>query len=62
MHGGAKGSGAPKGMANGNYRHGGYTCETIQDRRTVQELLRDAKNMVARLVDASVSRVRVGET
>ena len=24
MHGGATGSGAPGGAANGNYRHGGY--------------------------------------
>src|SRR5215217_6047282 len=33
MHGGAKGSGAPKGSGNGNYRHGQFTCEAIEERR-----------------------------
>src|SRR3954463_6190039 len=27
MHGGARGSGAPKGSRNGSYKHGGFTCE-----------------------------------
>jgi hypothetical protein len=27
MHGGADGSGAPKGERNGNYKHGRYTKE-----------------------------------
>ena len=29
MHGGAAGSGAPKGRRNGKYRHGGFTTEAI---------------------------------
>jgi hypothetical protein len=49
MHGGATGSGAPKGQANGNYRHGGFTCAAIQERRAVQELIRQAKTVLSRL-------------
>src|SRR5918998_4565627 len=33
MHGGARGSGAPKGQANGRYVHGRFTCEAVEDRR-----------------------------
>jgi hypothetical protein len=33
MHGGAKGSGGPKGARNGNYRYGRYTAEAIASRR-----------------------------
>jgi hypothetical protein len=29
MHGGAAGSGAPKGERNGNWRHGRFTCQAI---------------------------------
>jgi hypothetical protein len=29
MHGGAPGSGGPKGQRNGNYKHGRYTAEAI---------------------------------
>ena len=29
MHGGAQGSGGPKGARNGNYKHGRYTADTI---------------------------------
>ena len=47
MHGGAKGSGAPKGQANGNYRHGGFTCEAIQERRSVSDFIRRAKRALA---------------
>jgi hypothetical protein len=32
MHGGAAGSGAPKGRRNGKYRHGGFTLEAIDER------------------------------
>ncbi len=62
MHGGAKGSGAPKGPANGNYRHGGFTCEAIQDRRIVQELIRRAKGTLTpfiRIAKATRAPVRV---
>jgi hypothetical protein len=32
MHGGAKGSGGPRGRRNGNYKHGRYTAEAKQRR------------------------------
>jgi hypothetical protein len=40
MHGGAPGSGAPKGERNGNYRHGFYTVEATADRRAVRAFIR----------------------
>jgi hypothetical protein len=42
MHGGAKGSGAPRGRANGRYRHGRFTCEAIQERRALRAFLNAA--------------------
>src|SRR5829696_2327225 len=39
MHGG-KSPGAPKGKANGNYRHGRFTCEAIERRRGLNALVR----------------------
>ena len=41
MHGGAHGSGAPKGERNGNYRHGFYTAEAITERRALAAMIRD---------------------
>jgi hypothetical protein len=41
MHGGAKGSGAPKGERNGHYRHGFYTAEAIAERRALKALIRE---------------------
>jgi hypothetical protein len=37
MHGGADGSGAPKGERNGNYKHGRYTEEVAATRRWLRE-------------------------
>ncbi|WP_443025903.1 hypothetical protein [Sphingomonas sp. RB1R13] len=37
MHGGR--SGAPKGEANGSWRHGGWTSEAVELRREVSRLL-----------------------
>jgi hypothetical protein len=37
MHGGADGSGAPKGAKNGNYKHGRYTAEVAATRRWLRE-------------------------
>ncbi len=45
MHGGAPGSGAPKGERNGAYRHGRYTCEAIAQRRALREMLKAARNL-----------------
>jgi hypothetical protein len=39
MHGGAS-PGAPKGKANGNYRHGRFTNEAIARRRGLTALIR----------------------
>jgi hypothetical protein len=39
MHGGAKGSGAPKGERNGNYRHGHFTQEAVELRRQIRALI-----------------------
>jgi hypothetical protein len=41
MHGGGKGSGAPPGERNGNYRHGLRTREAIAERRALRALIRD---------------------
>jgi len=40
MHGGARGSGAPKGEANGSWKHGGFTNEAVAFRREVAALLK----------------------
>ena len=48
MHGGAKGSGAPKGNANA-LRHGRYTAEAIDERRHFAELLRECREMMAQV-------------
>ena len=39
MHGGTS-PGAPKGKANGNYKHGQFTNEAIESRRTLNALIR----------------------
>ena len=49
MHGGAAGSGAPKGERNGNWRHGRFTCETIAERVATRDLLRSARDTLAAL-------------
>jgi hypothetical protein len=43
MHGG-KSPGAPKGEANGNYRHGRFTREAIERRRNLNALIRMLSN------------------
>jgi diadenosine tetraphosphate (Ap4A) HIT family hydrolase len=43
MHGGAKGSGAPRGPANGRYRHGLFTCEAIEERRMLRAMIADMR-------------------
>jgi hypothetical protein len=49
MHGGAPGSGAPKGRRNGKYRHGGFTTEAIDERRRLASLIRDSRDFLSRL-------------
>jgi len=36
----ARGSGAPSGERNGNYRHGLYTAEAIAERKAIRAWLR----------------------
>jgi len=45
MHGGADGSGAPRGSKNGNYKHGRHTAEVAATRRW----LREATHMLCEL-------------
>jgi hypothetical protein len=40
LHGGAEGSGAPRGERNGSYRHGLYTQEAIAERKAMRGLIR----------------------
>jgi hypothetical protein len=39
MHGGANGSGAPKGERNGMWKHGSYASEAIALRRVASQLM-----------------------
>ena len=45
---GARGGG-PTGKRNGRYKHGVYTKESIQERRELSELLRQARQTLADL-------------
>jgi hypothetical protein len=45
MHGGAKGSGAPRGPTNGSYRHGLFTCEAVEGRRMIRDMIADIRAM-----------------
>ena len=48
MHGGADGSGAPKGNTNA-LRHGRYTGAAIEAQREVAELIRDGREFLRRM-------------
>jgi hypothetical protein len=45
MHGGAKGSGAPKGSQNA-FKHGLYAQELVLQRRLLKALLKDGYDLV----------------
>jgi hypothetical protein len=45
MHGG-KSPGAPKGKANGNYRHGLFTRESVECRRELNAWIRATQRWV----------------
>ena len=49
MHGGAKGSGAPPGKRNGNYKQGKFTREALQERKTVTALLKTLRANAAEI-------------
>jgi hypothetical protein len=40
MHGGAKGSGGPRGKRSGNFRHGGWTYESVNLREAMRAKVR----------------------
>jgi hypothetical protein len=43
MHGGARGSGGPKGVRNGNCKHGLYTAVAIASRRSLRQQIREVR-------------------
>jgi hypothetical protein len=45
MHGGAEGSGAPKGNSNA-YKHGGYTSAVMARRAELRRMIRIARELV----------------
>jgi hypothetical protein len=45
MHGGAPGSGAPRGNQNA-FKHGNYTREAIAQRRYASELMRRTRELI----------------
>lgn len=45
LHGGAMGSGAPKGNQNA-LKHGYYSRAAVEERRALRKLIRDAENFL----------------
>jgi uncharacterized protein YjcR len=48
MHGGAPGSGAPRGNKNA-LKHGRYTREAMEERAHIRDLVRQARKLVLQL-------------
>jgi uncharacterized protein YjcR len=48
MHGGAAGSGAPRGNKNA-LKHGRYTREAIAERHQLQALLRQSRSLIQQI-------------
>jgi hypothetical protein len=48
MHGGAPGSGAPRGNKNA-LKHGAYTRNAIQARRKIRELIRTSRDLIQKM-------------
>ena len=48
MHGGAAGSGAPKGNQNA-LKHGKYTLEMLERRREITQLMREARETLGEI-------------
>jgi uncharacterized protein YjcR len=48
MHGGAAGSGAPRGNKNA-LKHGRYTREAIEERRRLRTLLRQSRSLIQQI-------------
>jgi hypothetical protein len=51
MHGGAKGSGAPKGKDNGRYQRGMFTCEALQRRREIHALIAEMQALAESILE-----------
>lgn len=51
LHGGAIGSGAPRGERNGAYSHGRFTCEAIEERREMAALRRQLRKLITMMDD-----------
>ena len=49
MHGGANGSGAPRGEGNGAYRTGEFTREAIADRQMISALVAECRALAKAL-------------
>jgi hypothetical protein len=43
MHGGAKGSGGPRGNRNGNFKYGLWTRESLETRETARAKIREIR-------------------
>ena len=56
MHGGAKGSGAPRGNRNA-YKDGSYTQESIEEYRAVGRLILELEEILARNKIAATGRI-----
>ena len=46
MHGGAKGSGGPRGDRNGKFKHGLWTRENVATRGTMQARIREIRALL----------------
>jgi hypothetical protein len=46
MHGGANGSGGPRGGRNGNFKHGLYTLEAKATRRVMRAKVREIRDLI----------------
>ena len=63
MHGGAKGSGAPPGKRNGNYKHGQFTREVLQGAKSLGSLAESPASERRRnkIGELCLSRLRRGQ-
>jgi hypothetical protein len=46
MHGGARGSGGPRGERNGNFKNGLWMRENIEDRKRMRERLSEVRALL----------------
>jgi hypothetical protein len=49
MHGGAVGSGAPKGKGNGSYTTGLFTKEMLNERQAIREIVAETRELMRRV-------------